>query len=1544
MAGRRITFTLAVQGEKKLIDSQQDFAREIEKSVKALEAMGTTHAQQAAKMIREQQKLRAELAATEKQARKVAAALGASGQGTGNSGGGGRRPPKAKEFEDLIQRANEFRAANDRAADELRTLRQAARQGAGRTDEEYRQLIDRIAELNAAQQDVTAEIREQTREYRAQSFAAGSYRELNQTLGRLRAEWRDMSEEARNGLAGSQHLEQIQRLDMQLRGLDQQLGITTRNVGNYNGAIDRLSGILAAVKGFEVFGLGVQEVVEANANISDAIADVRKTTNLSTEALQGYDDIIIQLQESLKALDTRTSLADLLDISRIGGQLGVGKEFVDQFERLNALGDTEGAAQALAAAQAELEGFTTSVNQINVALGDELGGNVEAVAGDIGKLNEILKVSAELGTERGLLAIGSAINTLGASGAANAEQVVSFTKRVGNIAPQANIAASDVLGLGAALDEFGQAPELAATAVQKLLISIGKDVPRFAKIAGVSVKDLSTLLKEDGNEAFLTVLAGAQSSGGGLEDLAKLLEDFGITSERATGVLGALTGNLDRVKELQALAGEQFAIARGELEGTLSVTEEYNIKNATLGAELEKLRNSFVNLVVNTGFQEFLASGIRGLVSFVRGLAAVPSFIKENQAALAALGVALIAFNINSIAAAAATLKLAIANKRKAISDGVATASQWLLNAAMNANPVGIVIGLLGLLVGAIIYVANNTNEFTERVKSAWRQVLEFYNSNLLVKAVLFQIIEPIKAIIFLVKNWSAVFAGAQAAVLQFVDNVKAGFSELVSNAQIVGLQVQKFLTFDGELKASLDKEIKALRESRDAVLEGVKPVAEAFTQAYNDAQRQARDKALADERAAQAARAAESARLANEKGKSDAEAEADGYKQKFNEKERKRLQELEKQRLDAAKRIRALELEVLEDETARKAGQAIEGAGNDLSGLVGDPEQLTRQAELIQERLDQELGKLYAAAREKAQAEALADIQEIGETKGLLPTPEQIAEQGEAITQQLQGTLAGLFDQQRSQLVAGAENSIAALAGDPESVAAQSEAIRAQLAKDLEALEVQRQAFGQQQEENERVRQNVLLQIRLESLQQEFEAETLAREQALLKKVEDIAAGADAEVEAGKLAQEVLAEAEEENRQAQLEAEIDFEKQRLEAMTELGLNTIDIQRDIAQKQIDLEKSKVDQILQENKRLEDGQRVALGAALGVLGDFVAGAAQLLGEDEENRRQHGAIIKALSVAEIAINLQREISAINAANSTYPEPFASFIKGAAIASAILRSTLATAQVLSQQFEYGGVLPDQGLSATYVGTDGQLRSKGVHAPLEGINEAWQGPAVHSGLDGYRPAGSMYVVGQGYVPEHGGQIMGPGHDQGGVKVRNKFGNLMEFEGGEWLLKNGPETYIINRRSSALFRKDLLRMRSNSGVYSPRRRQMASQINAFNGWGLKFHKGGALKRYQAGGVVSEGVSPATALGTVIAQPPQAVPTAGQRADTRLLEALETANSLTMESIDKANERIEQLRGQVLTMKVFNNPGEMVKEGLKQLQDEENAGGFGSAE
>lgn len=91
--------------------------------------------------------------------------------------------------------------------------------------------------------------------------------------------------------------------------------------------------------------------------------------------------------------------------------------------------------------------------------------------------------------------------------------------------------------------------------------------------------------------------------------------------------------------------------------------------------------------------------------------------------AAAATGASVAASNAGILARtreAAATVAASVATRAAAAASAVATGAQWLLNAALSANPIGIVVVAIGALVAGLVYFFTQTELGQRIVQAAW--------------------------------------------------------------------------------------------------------------------------------------------------------------------------------------------------------------------------------------------------------------------------------------------------------------------------------------------------------------------------------------------------------------------------------------------------------------------------------------------------------------------------------------------------------------------------------------------------------------------------------------------------------------------------------------------------------------------------------------------------------------------------------------------------------------------------------------------------------
>lgn len=323
--------------------------------------------------------------------------------------------------------------------------------------------------------------------------------------------------------------------------------------------------------------------------ISDKFADIQKTTGMTAKEVRGFAD-------ALQQLDTRTSLGDLLDIAKIGGQIGIAKK--------------------------ELLGFVESVDKAVVALGDEFTGGAEQVAKELGILKGLFKETKGLEAGKALNDIGSAINALGASGSATGPVIAEFTKRLGALPGSIAPSIQNTLGLGAAFEEMGLTAEISSGGLTNVFLTMGEKSALFAQQLGISKAEFDKMFNQDSNATVLKVAESFK----GLSDtqLIETMKRLGIGTQESIKVMGVLSNSTDIVRQRQALANTEMA------KGT-SLTDEFNIKNNTLAADMEKGRKALdaFALVLGNIASFFLGGLLSGFVRFLELQKLIPDNTKK---------------------------------------------------------------------------------------------------------------------------------------------------------------------------------------------------------------------------------------------------------------------------------------------------------------------------------------------------------------------------------------------------------------------------------------------------------------------------------------------------------------------------------------------------------------------------------------------------------------------------------------------------------------------------------------------------------------------------------------------------------------------------------------------------------------------------------------------------------------------------------------------------------------------------------------------------
>lgn len=483
---------------------------------------------------------------------------------------------------------------------------------------------------------------------------------------------------------------------------------------------NRMQGIaLGAVAAISGITFTVKKCVEEYAKMDDEMTNVRKYTGQAAEEVE-------RMNEDFKKMDTRTPRQKLNQLAEDAGRLGI-------------------------TSTAAVEEFVDGADKTNVALGDDLG---DKAVSQIGKLAQMFGEDKTKGLRGAMLATGSAVNELAQNSSASAGYLVDFTARVAGVGKQAGFTQAQIMGLASVLDQNMQQDETAATAVQNLLAKMFQDSSKFAKIAGLNVKDFAKTLKEDANGALLQFLAAMRAKGG-FADLAPMFEEMKMDGSRATGVLTVLADKLDDIKTAQNLANEAYS------EGT-SVLNEFETQNESVQAQLDKASKKFLDLSIELGQKLYPAARycISAASLGVRALSTLVDFVKDYWRILIVLTAAIVTYTAVSKAkliaekAQMAWLNIMIlrekahlvlvglktsALKTMAIVQmaltreiKLTTAAQMLWNKVLLANPITAVIAVVAGLTAAIVTLSKETStaeqaqrDYNDAVTDANKQAAE---------------------------------------------------------------------------------------------------------------------------------------------------------------------------------------------------------------------------------------------------------------------------------------------------------------------------------------------------------------------------------------------------------------------------------------------------------------------------------------------------------------------------------------------------------------------------------------------------------------------------------------------------------------------------------------------------------------------------------------------------------------------------------------------------------------------------------------------------
>ena len=388
----------------------------------------------------------------------------------------------------------------------------------------------------------------------------------------------------------------------------------------------------------------------------------------------------------------------------------------------------------------------------------------------------LAKVGGDFDDAFDSIAVGS-----GATGDALEGLKADFKAALADTPAEMGLVADAMTNLNGATGATGETLQGLTTQVVEASRLLGEDGAANAEAFGKAMRQWQ-LPAEDGAEMLDKLFAATQEYGGGLDDVighlntyGPVLQNAGFTMEESAALFANLSASgisVSRVmpginSAFRKWAGEGKNL-QGELAGTVDAianaetsTEALAIATDVFGAEgAQRLTTAIRNGALELDGLSTALDGAEGLIgdtadstdswqeklgklkneglvaveplasalfdrlsSGVDILKSVVEWGKRNTDVVKALGIALGGIAA-TIVAVNTGLKIYRGVQMAIRAATVAwTAVQWLLNAAMTANPIGLIVVAIGALIAIIVLIATKTTWFQDLWDTVWSAI-----------------------------------------------------------------------------------------------------------------------------------------------------------------------------------------------------------------------------------------------------------------------------------------------------------------------------------------------------------------------------------------------------------------------------------------------------------------------------------------------------------------------------------------------------------------------------------------------------------------------------------------------------------------------------------------------------------------------------------------------------------------------------------------------------------------------------------------------------
>lgn len=415
--------------------------------------------------------------------------------------------------------------------------------------------------------------------------------------------------------------------------------------------------------------------------------------------------LVMATQKAIAFEDKMADVAKVMNLT-IGSEpfTQMGKQALDLAVKLRVPTENAAGLMASLAQGGVVKNDLMKVSQIAGEMGVAFGMGAELAGEKFIKMKNALNVTIDE-TKK----VSDAINYLSDNTAAKAEQIVTFMSSGGaSVANTLKISGQDIAAFGATMISMGKSGEEAATIME-----------RFQKGALSNAEMRKKFTAAGGGTAGLMAILQEGSKLKGAEQFAYFNKfgQYGVSIAQMANNLGLVQETLGKVSNEQNFLN--------------SVQGEFINRTSTSAGKIQAFKTQMERLSIITGniilpmFTKFIEK-IGNMAAKIGEFAgAHPGVMKLAIAILAIVSAATIALGIFNIlkgvflAYKVAVITVSGVLKGAAIWTKIVTAAQWLFNAAVSANPIGLIIIAVAALVAGLVLLVRNWKEIVNWVKTS---------------------------------------------------------------------------------------------------------------------------------------------------------------------------------------------------------------------------------------------------------------------------------------------------------------------------------------------------------------------------------------------------------------------------------------------------------------------------------------------------------------------------------------------------------------------------------------------------------------------------------------------------------------------------------------------------------------------------------------------------------------------------------------------------------------------------------------------------------